>query len=143
MMYPYCKYADETEVVFSHIMKNEEGEEIIHVHFERPTEHGFDSVRFELPSCKILYKDGNYTNEEIELFKTVVERGLPSFYRWAREGGICNGKSIFTRRGKILLLKYILLKIIRQFDCLIIFFYKLLKFNLLYILLIIILIKKC
>jgi len=88
MMYPYCKYADETEVVFSHIMKNEKGEEIIHVHFERPTEQGFDSVRFELPSCKILYKDGNYKEEEIELFKTVVERGLPSFYRWARNGGI-------------------------------------------------------
>ena len=32
MMYPYCKYADETEVVFSHIMKNENGEEIIHVY---------------------------------------------------------------------------------------------------------------
>ena len=88
MMYPYCKYADETEVVFSHIMKNEKQEEIIHVHFERSTEHGFDSVRFELPSCRILYKDGNYTDEEIELFKTIVERGLPSFYRWAREGGI-------------------------------------------------------
>ena len=87
MMYPYCKYADETEVVFSHIMKNENGEEIIHVHFERPTEKGFDSVRFELPSCKILYKDGNYTDEEIEMFRT-EERGMPSFYRWARQGGI-------------------------------------------------------
>ena len=69
-------------------MKNENGEEIIHVHFERPTEKGFDSVRFELPSCKILYKDGNYTDEEIEMFRTVVERGMPSFYRWARQGGI-------------------------------------------------------
>lgn len=39
MMYPYCKYADETEVVFSHIMSNEEGEEIIHIYFERPTEN--------------------------------------------------------------------------------------------------------
>ena len=88
MMYPYCKYADETEVVFSHIMKNENGEEIMHVHFERATEDGFDSVRFELPSCKIIYKDGNYTDEEINIFKTVVERGLPSFFRLAREGGL-------------------------------------------------------
>lgn len=88
MMHDYCKYADETEVVFTDIMKNENGEEIIHVHFERPTEHGFDSVRFELPSCKILYKDGNYTDEEIAIFKTVVERGGPHFYRMAREGGI-------------------------------------------------------
>ena len=88
MMYPYVKYSDNTEVVFSDVYLGDSGEECIDVHFERPTEHGFDSVRFELPSCRILYKDGNYTDEEIELFKTIVERGLPSFYRWAREGGI-------------------------------------------------------
>ena len=46
-------------------MKNENGEEIVHVHFERPTEQGFDTVRFELPSCRILYREGNYTDEEI------------------------------------------------------------------------------
>ena len=88
MMYPYCKYADETEVVFSHIMKNENGEEIMYVHFERATEDGFDSIRFELPSCKIIYKDGSYTDEEIDIFKTVVERGLPSFFRLARKRGL-------------------------------------------------------
>lgn len=87
-MYPYCKYADGTEVVFSGIIKNEKGEETIQIHFERPTENGFDSVRFELPSYNILDKKGNYSDEEIELFKTVVEQGAPSFYKWAREGGI-------------------------------------------------------
>ena len=87
MMYPYVKYSDGTEVVFSNIYIDND-QECIDVHFERPTEKGFDSVRFELPSCKILYKDGNYTDEEIEMFRTVVERGLPSFYRWARQGGI-------------------------------------------------------
>lgn len=87
-MYPFCKYSDGTEVVFSDIIKNEKGEETIQIHFERPTEKGFDSVRFELPSYRILYKEGNYTEEEIAIFKTVVERGAPSFYRWAREGGI-------------------------------------------------------
>lgn len=87
-MHPFCKYYDGTEVVFSDIIKNDKGEETIQIHFERPTETGFDSVRFELPSYKILYKEGNYTDEEIEIFKTVVELGAPSFYRWAREGGI-------------------------------------------------------
>ena len=87
MMYPYMTLADETEVVHSQIIK--EGKiEKVEVHFERPTENGFDSVRFELPSYNILYQEGNYTEEEIELFKTVVEHGAPSFYRWAREGGI-------------------------------------------------------
>lgn len=88
MMHPYVKYSDGTEVVFSDIIKNEKGEETIQIHFERPTEKGFDSIRFELPSYKILYKDGNYSESEIELFKTVIEHGAPSFYRWARERGI-------------------------------------------------------
>lgn len=49
-MYPFCKYSDGTEVVFSGIIKDENGEETIQIHFERPTEKCFDSVRFELPS---------------------------------------------------------------------------------------------
>ena len=88
MMYSFVKYSDETEVVFSDIRKNENGEEVIYVHFERPTEQGFDSIRFELPSYKVVYKDGNYSEEEIELFKKVVEHGAPYFYKWAREGGV-------------------------------------------------------
>ena len=88
VMFPYCKYSDGTEVVFSHIIKNENNEDTIQVHFERPTENGFDSVRFELPTYKILYKEGNYTDEEIEMFRTIVERSAASFYRWAKEGGI-------------------------------------------------------
>lgn len=87
-MYPLCKYYDGTEVVFSDIIINEQGEETIQIHFERPTENGFDSIRFELPSYKILYKEGEYKEEEIELFKTVVEHGAPSFYRWAKQGGV-------------------------------------------------------
>lgn len=88
MMHPFCKYADETEVVFSDIRKNDNGEETIWVSFERPTENGFDTIIFELPSYNIIKKDGNYSDKEIEMFKTVVERGAPSFFRWAREGGI-------------------------------------------------------
>ena len=88
MMYPFCKYEDETEVVFSDIKKKDNGEEILYVHFERPTEDGFDSVRFELPTYNIVYKEGNYTEEEIEMFKKIVEQGAPYFYKWSREGGI-------------------------------------------------------
>lgn len=87
-MHEFCKYSDETLVVFSDITKNKNGEEVLYVHFERPTEYGFDSVRFELPTYNIVYIDGHYTEEEIALFKTVVEKGAPYFYQWAREGGI-------------------------------------------------------
>jgi len=88
MMYDFCKYPDGTEVVFSNIRINEEGEETVRVVFERPTDEGFDTIIFELPSYKILRRDGNFTEEEIERFKTVVERGVQDFFEWAREGGV-------------------------------------------------------
>lgn len=88
MVYPFVKYSDGTEVVFSSIYLDEDGNEALYVNFERPMEHGFDSIRFELPSYKITYTEGHYSEEEIAIFKTVVERGAPYFYEWAREGGI-------------------------------------------------------
>ena len=88
MMYPFVKYADETEVVFSDIRTKENGEEYIYVCFERPTIKGFDTIIFELPSYEIIKKDGEYTEEEIEKFKQVVERGAPLFFKYAREGGM-------------------------------------------------------
>jgi len=85
MMYPFCKYEDETEVVFSDIKENEKGEEVIYIHFERPTEDGFDSVRFELPTYNIVYKEGNYTEEEIEMFRKIVELCGYKIYFWSNE----------------------------------------------------------
>lgn len=88
MMYPFCKYADETEVVFSDIKKNENGEETIWVCFERPTEKGFDTIIFELPSYRIVRREGEYTEEEVQNFLKTVEQGADLFYKYAREGGI-------------------------------------------------------
>ncbi len=88
MMHTICKYADNTELVISDIIKRENGEKIIKVVFERPTEHGFDTLIFELPSYKIVENDGNYTDEEIEIFKKVVEQGAAHFYEIASEGGL-------------------------------------------------------
>ncbi len=88
MLYPFCKYEDETEVSFSDIKINDKNEEYIYIHFERPTENGFDSIRFELPTYKVVYKEGNYSDDEILLFKKIVEQGAPYFYKWSREGGI-------------------------------------------------------
>ena len=88
MMHTICKYADNTELVISDIIKRENGEKIIKVVFERPTEHGFDTLIFELPSYKIVENDGNYIDEEIEIFKKVVEQGAAHFYEIASEGGL-------------------------------------------------------
>ena len=88
MMYPYVKYSDGTEVVFSNVYSDEDGKECIDVHFERPTENGFDSVRIKLPTYEITVWEGNYTDEEIEFFKKVVENSSDLFYKYAKEGGL-------------------------------------------------------
>ena len=88
MMHEFVTYSDGTLVVSSDIRKKENGEEFITVCFERPTEYGFDTVIFELPSYNIIKKDGKYTDEEIETFRTVVERGAGYFFDVARGGGI-------------------------------------------------------
>ena len=84
MMHEFVKYPDETLVVFSDIRKRDNGEEYIIVSFERPTENGFDTIIFELPSYNIVKQEGNYSEEEIEIFKKVVERGAPFFFETAR-----------------------------------------------------------
>ena len=88
MMHEFVKYPDETLVVFSDIRKKENGEEYIRVSFERPTENGFDTVVFELPSYEIVEIDGHYSEEEIKEFKETVERGAHLFFKYAREGGL-------------------------------------------------------
>ena len=87
MMYPYVKYEDETEVVFSNIYI-ENDIECIDVHFERPTENGFDSVRIQLPTYKVTVWEGNYSKKEIEFFKHVVQNSADLFYKYAKEGGL-------------------------------------------------------
>ena len=86
MMYPYVKYSDGTEVVFSNIYIDND-QECIDVHFERPTENGFDSVRIKLPTYEVTVWEGNYTEEEIEFFKQVVKNSCDLFYKYAKEGG--------------------------------------------------------
>ena len=88
MVYEFTKYPDGTLVVFSNIRIKENGEEYIRVSFERPTEKGFDTVVFELPSYNIVDKDGNYTDEEIKKFRETVEKGAHLFFKYAREGGL-------------------------------------------------------
>ncbi len=49
MMYPYITLADETEITHSHIIEENDVKKV-EVHFERATEHGFDTARCILPS---------------------------------------------------------------------------------------------
>lgn len=86
MMYPYIKFSDETEVTYSHIIKKDE-KEIIEVHFERPTENGFDMARCELPDYKWVKREG-YTDKEINEFEEFLAHNAHLLYKYAKEGGI-------------------------------------------------------
>ena len=87
MMYQYVKYPDETQVMFSNVY-TENNIECIDVHFERPTENGFDSVRIQLPTYKVTVWEGKYTEEEIEFFKKIVQNSADLFYKYAKEGSL-------------------------------------------------------
>ena len=104
MVYEFAKYPDETLVAFSDIRKKDNGEEYIKVSFERPTENGFDTVVFELPSYEIVEQDGNYSEEEIKEFRETVEKGAHLFFKYARQGRIQNLEFPIRNKYKIITL---------------------------------------
>ena len=86
MMYPYMTLNDETEIVHSQIIQDGEIEKV-QVHFERPTEEGFDSARCELPSYTWLFNEG-FTDQEIGLFEELLQSNAHLIFKYARKGGI-------------------------------------------------------
>ena len=88
MTYEFAKYPDGTLGVFSNIGKKENGEEYIHVTFERPTNEGFDTFVIELPSYEIVLENGNYSKEEKKKFLDIVKNGASFFFKYARIGGL-------------------------------------------------------
>ena len=84
MMYPYMKLPDDTEIVHSELLDGNK----VFVHFERPTENGFDSVRFELPSYDKVSWEGNYTEDELKSFVDLLKHHAHLIYRYAAEGGV-------------------------------------------------------
>lgn len=81
MLYPYMTLTDETEIVHSHLIE-ENGEQKVLVHFERPTDNGFDSARCELPSYNWILIDG-YSNDEIVLFEQMLRSNYDLLYKYA------------------------------------------------------------
>ena len=86
MMYPYMTLGDGTEIVHSHLIE-EDGVQKVIVHFERPTENGFDDARCELPSYKWTEKRG-FTDKEIDLFHQLLESNAHLLFRYAADGGV-------------------------------------------------------
>ena len=86
MMYPYITLADETEITHSQIIEKD-NEKQVEVHFERPTEHGFDIARCLLPTYEWLIKEG-YSDKEMEFFEEFLRNNAHLIYRFAENGGI-------------------------------------------------------
>ena len=86
MMYPYMTLNDGTEITHSQIIPVN-GSDTVQVHFERPTDTGFDSARCVLPSYKWLYHEG-YRDVELQRFEEFLKNNSHLFFKFAKEGGI-------------------------------------------------------
>lgn len=86
MMYPYLTLGDGTEIVHSHLIE-EDGVKKVIVHFERPTENGFDDARCVLPEYKWTEIKG-FTPSEIDRFRKLLMSNAHLIFRYAAEGGI-------------------------------------------------------
>ena len=87
MMYPFMTLADGTEIVHSQILSQDGIDKVI-VHFERPTKHGFDSARCELPSYTWTEWEGNFSSGEREQFERFLKDNAHLLYRYAANGGV-------------------------------------------------------
>lgn len=81
MLYPYMTLIDEAEIVYSQLIGHGSAEKVI-VHFERPTENGFDSARCELPAYRWVLQDG-YSDREISAFEEFLKKNARQIWKYA------------------------------------------------------------
>lgn len=81
MLYPYMTLIDETEIVYSQLIGHGSAEKVI-VHFERPTENGFDSAHCELPAYRWVLQDG-YSDREISAFEEFLKKNARQIWEYA------------------------------------------------------------
>jgi len=86
MMYRYMVLSDETEITHSHIIEKDDTQHV-EVHFERPTEEGFDSARCVLPTYTWIKREG-FNDKEIDKFERFLYNNAHLLYKYAASGGI-------------------------------------------------------
>ncbi|MCL2363893.1 MAG: hypothetical protein FWC71_04435 [Defluviitaleaceae bacterium] len=86
MMFPYITLAEETEVTHSQLLSRNNQQEI-EVHFERPTDDGFNEARCILPSYKWISQIG-YTNDEVASFTQFLHNNAHLLFKYAETGGL-------------------------------------------------------
>ena len=73
MLYPYVVLPDEIEVQHTHLLDSGK----VEVHFEQPTDMGFNSARCELPSYTWIIKEG-FTQEVLQEFEAFLRNNAHS-----------------------------------------------------------------
>ena len=85
MMYPFMQLNDDTEIVHSELLANEQ----VKVYIEKPIYGGFKSAVCYLPEYKWEDIIG-FTNEEIDIYQKILESTAHLIIRFAGEGGFEN-----------------------------------------------------
>ena len=86
MMYPYMTLADATEIVYTNVFE-EAGVQKVEVHFERPTDKGFETARCKLPEYEWIIRDG-FSDDEIKFFEEFLHNNAHLFYKYGASGGM-------------------------------------------------------
>lgn len=86
MMHAFMQLDDETEIVHSDILYDQNNQEYVKVYMEKPIFQGFKSAYCYLPSYRWEKIDG-FSKEEIERLEEVIKSTAHIIIRFARQGG--------------------------------------------------------
>lgn len=80
MMYNYVKLADDTQIAYSDIQKDN----TVQIAVERPVDGGFDTALCLLPSYRWTKVEG-FSREDIEEITELLKNNAPLIFRLSRE----------------------------------------------------------
>lgn len=92
MMYPFMQLDDNTELVHSDILQNENGEQV-RVYIEKPVEGGFYSADCYLPKYEWDNIVG-FSQDEINNYQEIIESMAHLIFRFAKQGGLGNASNL-------------------------------------------------
>ena len=85
MMYPFIKLEDDTEIVHSELLENEQ----VKVYIEKPVLGGFHSAICFLPEYRWAEING-FRDKDIDNYHEILESTAHLIIRFAQDGGFDN-----------------------------------------------------
>lgn len=83
-------YSTVNEIVMTHsAIMEQDGFDIVQVHFERPGENGFDFLDMNLPG-EIVYKSFGFSEDEVLKLKKYAKNNAALIWDFAQKGGGIN-----------------------------------------------------